>query len=105
MYRSADLTPIDSQGAPARRFVVSNREIFDLRRELGNFHVHARQFIAFILVRNAPLSGLLADNQRPLIGIWYGEDGVAAGGPGGSPQPRGRPGYGGSGLLFSSSPH
>src|SRR5260370_38758828 len=99
MYRSADLTPIDSQGAPARRLVVSNREIFDLRRELGNFHVHARQFIAFILVRNAPLSGLLADNQRPLIGIWYGEDGVAAGGAGVAANRAGCPGAGSACLL------
>ena len=46
----------------------------------SNFHVDARQFITLVLVGNAPLSGFLVDDERPLVGVGNGEDGVAASG-------------------------
>ena len=46
----------------------------------GNLHIHARQVFAFAWIVGTPLAGLLADDKRPLVCIWDGEERIAAGG-------------------------
>src|SRR5207249_11648743 len=72
--------PVESQSAAAAGVVVGNGEVLDRRGQLRDFHVHASQFVAFILVRDAPFACLLVDDQGPLVGVGYGEDGIAASG-------------------------
>src|SRR5262249_11797203 len=72
--------PVQIHVAAIAHFVERNGEVFHWTRSLGYIHVHARQVVAFILVRDAPLAGLLVNDQRPLVLVGNGENGVAAGG-------------------------
>src|ERR1700730_7151883 len=83
VYRSARCLPVDVQRATCAVFIKRDREVLDSRRQLGDCHVDAREIFAWAGIGSAPLAGFLADHQRPLVCIWNGEDGVAAGGGGG----------------------
>jgi len=64
--------------------IEGDGEILQRRRELGDFHVDAREVFARAGIGGAPLAGLLADDELPFVGVRNGEEGVAACGNGGA---------------------
>src|SRR5580658_8296982 len=78
-YRGAGHVPIHAQRAAAGGRVVRDREVFHLRRERRDLHVRAEQVELVAGIRNAPLAGFLADDERPcLISVRDREDRVVA---------------------------
>src|SRR6266849_1097422 len=73
------ILPVHVQGALAAGLIEVDGEVLDGRAGLGNAHRHARQIFAFTWIVRSPLARLLADDERPLVGFGYSEDGVAAG--------------------------
>ncbi len=58
--------------------IVGDCEILNGRRKLGHLHVDPGQFIALVLVGDAPLAGFLVDDEGPLVGSWEDKQCVAA---------------------------
>src|ERR1700751_4133091 len=56
--------------------VEGNGEVLDGASRFRDCHRYTAQLVRLILVRNAPLSGLLVDDQQPFVGTGDGEDGV-----------------------------
>src|ERR1039457_4354554 len=46
--------------------------------QLGRFTIQEKQIVPLLLVTDAPFSGLLGDDDRPLVGTVYVKDRVSA---------------------------
>src|SRR5437660_9447211 len=72
------ILPIHAHRAAVALLVKVNGEVLNLRRGLRHAHVDPRQIIPFARIRDAPFAGFLADDERPLLLVGNGENGVAA---------------------------
>src|SRR5713226_8292879 len=79
-HRSTGIFPVLMHGATAARLVKGNGKVLHRRCSLRNLHVHSGEFVAFVLIGDAPFACFLVDDQRPFVGARDGEDGVAADG-------------------------
>src|ERR1700687_2292684 len=78
--RGARLLPVQVHGASRPRLIEADCEILHRRGQWRHPHVHASKVLSFAGIRNTPLPSLLADDQDPLVGVRYREEGVAPSG-------------------------
>src|SRR5438105_5175718 len=80
VHRGSRVLPVEVHGAAITFLIEGDGEIFNRSGGFGCCHVGTRQIVVFARIICTPLTCFLADNERPLVFVGYGEDGVAAGG-------------------------
>src|SRR5215471_1660826 len=70
--------PCELEIATAARFLKGDRKVLDWGTSGSGLHIHAREILFLTGIVRAPLAGLLADDERPLVLAGKGEERVAA---------------------------
>src|SRR5207248_1449619 len=78
-HRSARVLPSHAQlGLVVAALIERNRERISRLASLSDIHRHASEIVLLARIRNAPLTGFLADDQRPLVLLRQHEQRVGA---------------------------
>src|SRR6187551_41677 len=76
-HRGSGRIPCEREVASVTSFLKGNREILDRGAGGSRLHLHAREIFFLTRIVRAPLAGLLADDECPLVLSGKGEERVA----------------------------